>query len=238
MLPLEFPTRLPASILSEAPTPDQTLGQRDPLVLGRSKPFISWLHPPPPHTHTRIRTHPYLNPSLPPLVLHLSPHFHWPPRPLLGLPSLSTCSLSAPRAVISRRKHNVECQLPLSSLARRCILRIPYRPTTTRSAGEVNHWRHKHERVGIVRLSNSVASWPEDLKCWKCLILRRYWGHNKKEKIQEGDFRLSLLVSRQNFHKKRLKFWDWSPNFKTKRQPDKRCNFFWKKGNILRIKST
>lgn len=137
--PLEFPALLPASILSEALTPDQTLGQRDPTCPGEIKTLISF-HACAPSSNTIV----------PPLLLHLSSHSHQPPRPMLGDLSLYSSPRSAPGAVISRRKHNVECQLPLSSLARPRILRIPHRPKTTGSAGEVNHLRHEHERVGIV----------------------------------------------------------------------------------------
>lgn len=62
--PLEFPVQLPGSILSEAPTQDQTLHWRDPTCPGEIKNLISF-HGPLLHPSTPLLSPPS---SPPPLV--------------------------------------------------------------------------------------------------------------------------------------------------------------------------
>lgn len=113
-------------------TRSDTPPERPDLSRGDQKPhFISWPSATPPH-------HPHPAPLLP--LLHLSSL-----PPAWALLVFFSFSARAPWVIISSRKYNVECQLPLSSLTR------PHSansicPTTTRSAGEiptswVNHGR-------------------------------------------------------------------------------------------------
>lgn len=143
--PLEFPAQLPGSILSEAPTQDQTLHRRDPTCPGEIKNLISFHGPllPPP------------GPLLP--LLHLSSL-----PPAWALLVFFSFSARVPWVIISSHKYNVECQLPLSSLTRPHSANSICR-TTTRSAGEIPTSWVNHSRLSSALQAPLIWSYQTSL---------------------------------------------------------------------------